>query len=208
MATKPKKSSKVKKVDPQANANGTTEQHAPAVPPMPQFPNQETTPPSVGSSVMALSPAVNGQWQMSRVVANPSEPSRPLVEFPDGTMYLYDNVQISAPIAPQPQTAPNPANPSHIDLIGTLKPSYQQFREDVIRANIAAQEMFQLPLDAVLTMARRNAFQQQIDSNGRMDTIGNEGQFIPDFATFERWMTSYLEEIQRREQTAGTAAQQ
>lgn len=174
----------------------------PAAPLAPGTPPPKPIPP-VGSYVMALSPAVNGTWQMSRVVENPTNPSMPLIEFQDGTQYFYNAVQYSdAQVAPNPVTAPNPANPSHIDLIGGLAPRYQQFRDELVRLNAGAHELFQLPLDAVMKMARRNAFQQQLDSTGRMDTIGNEGQLIPDMPTFERWLTSYLQEVQRREQNA------
>lgn len=169
------------------------------------LPLSATVPPSVGLYVMALSPAVNGTWQMSHVVANPIDPKRPLIEFPDGTQYLYDAVQISAPLAPN--TAPNPANPSQIDLVGTLKPGFQQYLTDIVQLYAGSHELFQLPLDAVITMARRNAYQQAIDSSGKMDTLGNEAHFVPDTPTFERWMKAYLEEVQRREQTAGTAPQ-
>lgn len=189
MSTKPKKS-RSKKMQP-------TTPTAPEVPTTPVQPM-----PTVGTTIMALSPALNGQWQMATVVANLSDPNTPLIQFGDGAQYLASFVQWSQPVAPTAAVdgqVPGTGYTANVGTMDTLQPRYAQFRTDAVALYEAARDLFQMPLQSVITMAYRQAYRAELESHGTMAVIGNESVFVPDEPTFERWITSYLEEVQRRE---------
>jgi hypothetical protein len=206
MSPKPKKS-RAKKMDPNA-----TPQPAAAAPA--DQPTTQAAPiagnlvaPPAGTVVMAKSPAINGQWQMAKIVENPGDPTNYLVEFPDGSQYLATSVEMSAaPVAP---TTADPRYPdgvvpgtgyaANIGTLDTLQPRYAEFRRIALELYSLSNILFQMPLQSVITMAYRQAYRGQLEANGKMDVIGNETIFVPDNPTFERWMTAYLEEVQRRE---------
>lgn len=210
MSIKPKKSrsKKMQPTHPQANANpvaaGDANAPAPVV-------NQPIAQPPVpmpldGAHVMALPPVIGGQWQLATIVGNPNpaDPNGPIVQLADGTRYYFKDVQTSAAVAPT--SVMDPQSPigyaANIGTLDTLQPRYATFRDNIVDLYSVAQAMFQMPLQTVVTMAYNLAYTQQLNATGKMDVIGNQSIFVPDNPTFERWMTAYLEEVQRREASA------
>lgn len=155
--------------------------------------------PEPGTQYMAKGPAVNTGWEVCQILANPNDPSLPLVVFPDGTQYTADSVQIGGRVGEvnEPQTAPGQAPNAAVPAVG-LKQDFNDIKNQLVNLNIVAQRTFGVPLDVLLTMVQRYSLKAGLQGTGRMAVFGGLSQFVPNDETFDKWVEAYMLEIQRR----------
>jgi hypothetical protein len=152
-----------------------------------------------GQQWMIKHPSVGGQWQPSLVVPDPSDPSKILVKFPDGTLYdpahLEIGGQIAQNLAPGVETTAG-----ETAVVSPLNQDYEAFRRVLVDMNTKSRMLFQLPLNVLLIMVTRLATEREAEANGQMaNYTGGLSMFVPDQATFDKWVENYLMEIQTRE---------
>lgn len=158
---------------------------------------------NVGDQIMAKGREFNAQWSVCKVVENPTDTTMPLIEFPDGRRFIHTDVELGGKVSstsqPTAESLPSPA------VVSPLLEDYKTFKDIVVRLNQNSIAMFQLPLDVLLTMMTRFATQSELEGSGKMANYGGVSIFVPDQQTFDKWLESYLLEIQRREVNTGQA---
>jgi hypothetical protein len=153
--------------------------------------------PKPGEQWLVKHPSVDGQWQVCTILPHPTAEGAILVEFPDGSRYEAENLQIGARAeTPPPAGMPNQAANARVS---PLNPEYEAFRRVVVELNGQSRRMFQLPLAVLLTMASRLATQRETPGAGNMGNYDGIQLFVPDQTTFDTWLEDYLLEIQTRE---------
>lgn len=205
MSAKPKKS-RYKKMESATSAPHLPNNGAVAPEPLNGGGVTENAPntPQPSQTVMARPPAMNGQWQLATVLANPDNSADPIIQFGDNTRYLASQVQVSGPVSAttaDPRYAGTTQAPPY-GAISSLRPEYQEFQRQIVELFTLSMALFQMPLQSIITMAYRQAYRQQLEASGKMDVVSDQSMFVPDAITFQIWITSYLEEVQRREANA------
>lgn len=154
----------------------------------------------IGDSYMVKHPSAGGQWQTTRVIGHPEKTGGVLVEFPDGTKYEPDELEIGGPVnttgaAPAPgNQPPNPAAGS------PLNADYEAFKQIIVQLNGQSRRLFSMPLSVLMVMISRWAMERELEANGQMGSYNGVQTFVPDQDTFLAWVEAYLLEIQGREQ--------
>lgn len=166
--------------------------------PLPETPNATVVPPQrppivVGDQVMAKMPSLNSQWEVCKVVSNPNDANMPAIEFPDGSIYASNSVEIGGKVL---ATAPEVIPESEVPKVNE---NYAAFQQILVNLNAQSERLFNLPLDVLLTMVYRWAMSAGLPGSGKMGVFGGTSQFVPDDNTMNDWVQAYLFEIQRRE---------
>lgn len=160
-------------------------------------PTSPGTLPQAGEQYMVKHPSANGGWVIATMVADEANPGKMLVEFPDSSRYHMESLQIGGRILPTDQL---PAQaPGQTAVTSGLSPDYEQFRKDVTALNAASQHLFQLPLSVLLVMVERLAVQRESSGSGQWGSFEGIKTFVPDMASFDAWVTDYLNAVQTQE---------
>lgn len=157
------------------------------------------TPLVIGEHRMAKSPAFNATWEICQIIATAADPNTPLVQFPDGTVYTADSVQLGGRVARTPAQPEQPpaAAPS------LLNGDFNAFKSIIVSMDRQSKKLFDLPLDVLLTMIVRFANNRGLPANGRMGVYSGVALFVPDESTLDVWTEAYMLEVQRRLAEAG-----
>lgn len=102
------------------------------------------------------------------------------------------------PMAPGTQGA-TPATTIHpLDDLARI----DAFKRSVMQLNYECEQIFKLPLDAMLTMVYRHAVNTEQTGIGRMRIFEGMSQFVPDYPTLNMWFDAYLAEVQHQKKVA------
>lgn len=170
----------------------------PLIPPAPATPAAPPEP-KVGEQYMVKHPSIGGQWQICTILAHPTDPNSILVQFPDGTRYTPDGLEIGGKLDQTSQTMA-PDGISTNARVSPLNPDYENFRKVIVELNGQSRRLFGMPLGPLTIMMSRLAVERETESSGQMANYAGVQTFTPDQKTFDTWVEDYLLEVQRREQ--------
>ncbi len=129
-------------------------------------------------------------------VQNENLPAQPIN---DGVMAVPAPLQPAGQVPFPPQSVaatPQPAPLNRDTLI-------EQFNLSLVRLWQQSAMLFDLPLDVIMEMVRRNAHHRAFPATGKVEVIAGVSQFTPTPETFAAWLKEYTAEVRRKEIEAG-----